>query len=257
MSIKTAVTPLFKPQPTLSEDEVNYGLRMMTLEGVASLAMFSVTTSGILAAYALILGANNFQIGILAAISFITQALQIPAIFLVEKLRWRKAIALLSWIPALIMWIPIALIPFFVGIPSQLAVASLLLFMAIRGGLGAVTNTAWNSWIRDLVPQRILGSFFSRRLALATMASIIFGLAGAIFVDFWTGQAVPGSEVLGYTIVLLAGAIFLGLASRIFISQMPEPLMPPVSGLQPSLVQTISMPLQDRNFRQLVNLLFS
>ncbi|HZA23524.1 MAG TPA: hypothetical protein VFA32_13150 [Dehalococcoidia bacterium] len=63
--------------------------------------------------------------------------------------------------------------------------------------------------------------------------------------------------MLGYTIVLLAGAIFLGLASPIFISQMPEPLMPPVSGLQPSLVQTISMPLQDRNFRQLVNFLFS
>jgi MFS family permease len=230
---------------------------MMTLEGIASLSMFSVTTSGILAAYALILGASNFQIGILAAISFITQPLQIPAILLVERLRRRKAIALLSWAPAQIIWIPIALIPFFVGIPSQMAVALLLLFMAIRGGLGAVTNTAWNSWIRDLVPQRILGSFFSRRLALATVASIIFGLAGAVFVDFWEGQAAAGSEVLGYTFVLLAGAIFLGLASPVFMARMPEPLMPPMSGPQPSLGQTISMPLRDRNFRQLVNFLFS
>jgi MFS family permease len=256
MSIKTAITSLVKPQPTLSEDEVSHGLRMMTYEGIASLSMFSVTTSGILAAFALILGANNFQIGILAAISFITQPLQIPAIFLVERLRRRKAIALLSWVPAQIMWIPIALIPFFVGIPSQLTVALLLLFMAVRGGLGAVTNTAWNSWIRDLVPQRILGSFFSRRLALATMASIIFGLAGAIFVDFWAGLATPGSEALGYTLVLLAGAIFLGLASPVFMSRMPEPLMPPMSGPQPSLGETLSMPLRDRNFRQLVNFLF-
>jgi hypothetical protein len=118
---------------------------MMTFEGIASLSMFSVTTSGILAAFALILGANNFQIGILAAIPFITQPMQIPAILLVERLRWRKAISLASWIPAQLMWIPIALIPFFIGVPHQLAVALLLLFMAVRGVLGAITRVCLQS----------------------------------------------------------------------------------------------------------------
>lgn len=255
MSVKNAITSVFKPQPTLSESEVSQGLRMMTFEGVASLAMFSVTSSGILAAFALALGANNFQIGILAAIPFITQPLQIPAIFLVEKFRHRKAIALLSWVPAQLMWIPMALIPFLVGFGNQAAVALLLVFLAIRGVFAAITGTAWNSWIRDLVPQNILGSFFSNRLALATIASIIFGLGGAFFVDYWQGQVSAQNGVYGYTFVILAGALTLGLATPFFMSRMPEPLMPPLSGPQPSIAQTLGTPFRDRNFRQLANFL--
>jgi hypothetical protein len=90
--IAANLTAFFKPKPTLSDQDVRYGLRMMVWEGIASLAMFSVTTSGLLAGFALALGANNLQIGILAAIPFIMQLLQIPAIWLVEQLRWRKAI---------------------------------------------------------------------------------------------------------------------------------------------------------------------
>jgi MFS family permease len=124
---------------------------------------------------------------------------------LVERIRWRKAIALVSWIPAQLMWVPIALIPVFAEVPSRAAVALLLLFMAIRGGLGAVATCAWNGWVRDLVPQRILGSVFGRRLALATLASIIFGLAGAFFIDYWRGEVSTENAIFGYTYVLLAG----------------------------------------------------
>ena len=76
---------VFQPRPTLSDEEVARGLRMMTREGVASMGFNSITSSGILAAFALALGASNLQIGILAAIPFIMQLLQIPAILLVEK----------------------------------------------------------------------------------------------------------------------------------------------------------------------------
>jgi MFS family permease len=37
---------------------------------------------------------------------------------------------------------------------------------------------------------------------------------------------------------------------------MPEPLMPPLSGAQPSLTRTLATPVRDWNFRQLVNFLF-
>jgi hypothetical protein len=44
------LTTFLKPKPTLSDQDVRHGLRMMTWEGIASLAMFSVTTSGLLGA---------------------------------------------------------------------------------------------------------------------------------------------------------------------------------------------------------------
>ena len=58
---------LFKPRPTISDQELTTGLRWLTLEGMVSLGFNSITTSGFLAAFALALGANNLQIGILAA----------------------------------------------------------------------------------------------------------------------------------------------------------------------------------------------
>ncbi|MFC2012567.1 MFS transporter, partial [Chloroflexota bacterium] len=55
---------------------------------------------------------------------------------------------------------------------------------------------------------------------------------------------------------LLFGAIFLGLASPVFMSLMPEPLMQPATGPQPSLWQKLTTPFRDTNFRRLLQFLF-
>lgn len=246
-----------KPKPTISDQELTTGLRWLTREGTVSLGFNSITTSGLLAAFALALGASSLQIGILAAIPFLMQILQIPAISLVERFRQRKAMAVISWFVAQSFWVPIALIPVFIDVPSAKAISLLIVLMAVRGVFQAATNSAWNGWIRDLVPQPILGRLFSRRLALATAAGVAFSLGAAFFIDYWRGQ-VPGENAIwGYTYVLLFGALFLGMASPIFMSRMPEPLMQPVPDPQPSLRQRLNAPFRDRNFRRLVQFLFS
>jgi len=245
-----------KPKSTISEQDITTGLRWLTWEGTFSLGFNSITTSGFLAAFALALGANYLQIGILAAIPFLLQIVQIPAIGLVERIRRRKQIAVLSWFPAQLLWFPIALIPIFILVPSETAIFLLLVLMAVRGLLNAVCNAAWNGWIRDLVPQTMLGRFFSRRLLFATVTAVVFSLGAAIFIDYWRGH-VPGENmILGYTYVLLFGALFLGLASPVLMSLMPEPLMQPILGSQPSIGQRLTAPLRDSNFRRLIQFLF-
>jgi MFS family permease len=240
------------PKPTISDKDLSQGLRWLALEGGFAQGFFSITTSGFLAAFALALGANNLQIGILAAIPFIMQIVQIPSIWLVEKIRRRKAIAVLSWFPAQLLWIPMALIPYFMDIPSPGAISLLLLLMSCRGLLSAVCTTAWNGWIRDLIPQKILGRFFSRRLMLATVMGMVFSLGAAFFVDYWESITTGGDVIHGYTYVLIFGAIFLGLVSPILMSLIPEPLMQPPPAPQPSLEQRLAAPLKDRNYRRLL-----
>ena len=80
-----ALFKFLRPRPTISETELERGLRFLTLEGAFAMGFFSITTSGFLAAFALALGANNLQIGVLAALPFIMQILQLPVIWLVEK----------------------------------------------------------------------------------------------------------------------------------------------------------------------------
>ena len=215
----------------------------------------SIIGSGFLAAFALALGANNLQIGLLAATPPITQLLQVAAVLLIEKLRWRKAITVLTWIPAQLFWFPIAAIPFIVPIPSPQAIALLLGMMFVRGLLAAITNCGWNAWLCDLVPKNILGNFFARRSILSTVATVIFGLGGAFFVDHWQSLNSGTQAVQGYGYVIAFGALFMGMMSPLFMSLMPEPPMHPPAERIP-LGQMLIAPLRDKNFKWLLGFFF-
>ena len=94
----------------------------MVYEGIASGAMFSLGSGGFMAAYALALGANNLQVGILAALPFITQVVQLPAILAVERFHLSKANGLPAWLLSNLMWLPIGAVPFLINTPGSGAV---------------------------------------------------------------------------------------------------------------------------------------
>lgn len=247
---------LFRPKSELTEQEISHGLRMMTWEGIVSNGYLSITTSGFLAAYALALGADNFQIGILASLPFAMQLLQIPAVFLVEKVGRRKIISVIAAVIAQLLWIPVALVPLFMNTPGAKPVTALLVLIALRFAFNAVTNCSWNSWVRDLVPQQILGKFYSRRIAFSTMAASVYGLGAAFFVDFWKDYSGPENAIYGYVWMLLFGAVFLALLSPYFLSRMPEPLMQAAESGKSGLWKRLLLPIRDTNFRKFIRFLF-
>lgn len=212
----------------------------------------SITGSGLLAAYALALGANNLQIGVLAALPFLFMPLQLSTVVLVEKIRRRKLLATPLWIVAQSTWVPIALIPVLVDAPGAGAVSLLLVFMAVRSAAVAMQNAAWNSWLRDLIPAETMGSIFANRLKYANLAAMGFGVGAALFVDYWKGNVEGEQALLGYTIALLFGAVALGGTSEFFRAMMPEPRMAdPVGEVQP-ILSTLIEPFRDPNYRPLM-----
>ncbi len=247
---------LFAPKETLSDKEVDRGLRWLMWEGVASMGFGSITGSGFLAAFALLLGANNLQIGILASIPFATMPLQVFTVALVTKLKRRKLIAVPAWALAQLIWVPIALIPVFMDTPGAGPMSVLLGLVAIRGILTAVQNAAWNSWMRELVPRAIMGTYFARRLSFAQVASMIFGLGAALYVDYWKRGHSSDDAVFGYTIAIIFGAMILGLASPAFRALMPERQMQDPPGGQQSLIKSLAEPYRDSNFKHFVRFMF-
>ncbi len=134
-----------RPSPTLSECDVQRGQFMLRWEGVLSGAVFSLGSGGFMAAYALALGANNLQVGILAALPFVFQVLQLPSILVIEKFRTRKAIGLPAWFVAQLMWLPIGAVPFLLETPGAAAVSAVIALMAIRGVFTGIWTTSMNS----------------------------------------------------------------------------------------------------------------
>ena len=102
----------FAVKETLTEQEIESGLRAVIRDGMASNAMATLTGGVFLVAFALQLGASNTLIGLLAAVPPLAQLVQIPSILLVERLRNRRAISVVASSMSRIIWLVIALIPF-------------------------------------------------------------------------------------------------------------------------------------------------
>ncbi|MEJ1730624.1 hypothetical protein SMA90_30305, partial [Escherichia coli] len=91
-----------KPDEDISPDRLERGLRSLVIEGAFSQVTLVLTTGAFLIGLALALGASNTVIGILSAVGPIAQVIQIPATYLVERLRWRRFLSVsAAWLSRL------------------------------------------------------------------------------------------------------------------------------------------------------------
>ena len=247
--------PFLRPSSTLTETEVNRSLRWMIAEGTAGFTLFALASGGFMAAFALALGANNLQIGVLAALPFVTQIAQLPAILAVEKLRLRKLLGIPSLAIANLMWAPVGAVPFLMDTPGSGAVFALMALIAFRGIFASIWGTCWASWMSHLVPQEILGRYYSRRLAIMTATIAVVSLGASFFVNWWTSFAPPENAVYAYSFLLIGGALTLGLASPASALAAKEPLMAAAVESGRSVISVLTEPLRDRNYSQLLRFL--
>lgn len=239
------------PQADVTEEERDAGLRRLIYEAGYSSATTALTSGVILTAFALHLGASNLMIGVLASAPFLGQLLQAPAVLLVERLRRRKAIAVVTSIVGRSMLVLMAAAVF---MPPGLAIAAVALGQFILCGLGAIGGCAWNAWLRDLAPQDRLGWVFSWRTTYTTAVSLIAGLAAAILLD----RTVEGSDARAWAFagLYLVGCA-AGMVSALVVARMPEPAMPPPADGSLGLAGLLRAPLADANFRRLIAFLSS
>ena len=243
---------LFQPSESITPEELDRGLRSVIYDGMCTQAMGVLTGGAFLVAFALHLGASNFHIGLLAGIPFLAQFLQIPAVYLVEKVRYRRGIAIIFSGASRLFWLVIAAIPLLFLSHLGAGLPVLIVALVLYAGLGAVSGTSWNSWMRDLVPERLLGGFFSKRLMLSTGLGMVLTLIAGYFVDFWGGRF-PENQPYAYSILFAAGCL-IGMLGLYFLFRTPEPKME-MHGETPPLRELLLRPLKDINFRRL--LLFS
>ncbi|MBN1354086.1 MAG: MFS transporter [Candidatus Omnitrophica bacterium] len=237
---------IFKTRENISGDELQRGLKAVVVDGVMSYLMGVLTGGVFLVAIGLQLGASNFQIGLLAAIPPLTQLVQLPAVFLIEKIRNRKAVAVFSGLISRCAFLFVALSPLLFS-PSAglLVLIAAVFFSSTFGGIG---GCAWNSWMRDLVPENQMGTFFSKRLRIATILGVFMSFAASIFVDLWK-KSFPDNQIYAYSGLFLAGFV-VGIIGILFLSRTPEPPMAPYE--KTNLFKLFIYPFKDMNFKRLM-----
>lgn len=231
------------PVESVTADDLPAARRSLVLD--ATFASLTGAFSGgvILVAFALALGANPKQIGLLAAIPIIAQLAQLPATVLIERVRQRRKIGVLTITAARVVIILFALIPF---IPDRLAGLDVLITAQIViSVLHAVGGCAVNSWLHHLVPPERLGDFFSRRLLWGTAAAAVGTLAAGFLVEHLPFD----DRVHAYAVAFVLAGL-AGFASSHFLARVPEPRMPATQHI--GLGDQLWAPFEDGNFRRLL-----
>jgi len=238
---------ILHPMDKLTEKDVEYSLNYVMRDGFISNIMIVLTTGTFLISYALLLGANFFIIGLIAAIPPLTNLLQIPTVFLIEKIRNRRLICVISLSLYRTCLLIIGLIPFLS--PPDLSINLFLIFLVLQSIFASIGHTAWAFWIHDIIPKDKLGTFFSKRILLSTIVGMITSMLAGIFLDYWKNNY-PQIELYSYSI-LFTIAFFFGLLSVYIISRIFEPKMIKVEN-EIKFIRTISEPFKDKNYKNLL-----
>ncbi len=236
------------PSGQLSKQEVERGLRAVIKDGVMSHLMGVLTGGAFLVGLALKLGASNAQIGLLAAILPLSQVIQIPAILLVNHVKSRKKVVVTTALIGRAAWVLAALSPFLFS--ASLGLIVLIGTVFLQSFASSVGGCAWNSWLRDLVPESRMGRFFSLRSRIAIFLGLFASLMAGRLVDMWPHRF-PGFELGGYTVLFSAGCL-AGMAGVYFISRIPDiPMIIHDSGL----LALFKKPFHDKNYLRLLKFL--
>lgn len=228
----------------LSGTDREVGLRFMTYDGLCSHAMMLLVTGAFLPGMAVALGASNFVIGLLGSLAPMSQMVQFPAIWIVEKIGLRKLVTVVFAMLSRVMLVLAALVPFVnIGNQAGLFFGLMLLFFVF----GAIAGCSWNSWIKDIVPGETLGAYFSQRLARATLLGVVLSVIAAFGID-WLTVAI-GNPERSYGIIFLVAAV-IGILGARSLMEVPEPQMTRTANN--NWLELLIEPLKDENFRRLL-----
>ncbi len=225
-------------------------LRISIYDGVFAQSFAVLTGSIFLPAFALVLGANSFQIGLLASISFFATLSQLPGAYLIEKHQQRKQLVLFSAGTARFLWIPIVLSGFLFADHRPALVLNILIVFIIAYHIFAhISGVAWLSWMSLLVPDEIRGRYFGLRNSALSLFTLLCTILGGYYLDWFKIQFPHLPPTRSFEILFLL-AFLLSFISILFLIKQPEirTSLPPENHLKERFIA----PWRDKNFRRLL-----
>jgi len=232
------------PDETVSPQAMARGKRAMVQDAAWASLVGALYGGVILVGFALELGASPFFIGLLAAIPFLSQLAQLPAVLLIERLRQRRKIAVLVVWAARAIILSLSLLPWF--LEGSTALWVLVAAQIAITLFGAMAGCSINSWFHQLLAGQDLGALYAQRLIWSVVLASLGALLAGHIVEHW-----PFGERLHAYSANFALAGIAGFIGLYFLSRVPEPVMVR-TGPPQRIFEMLRAPLAERNFRRLI-----
>lgn len=193
------------------ETDIKKALRLSLIEGAGASVFLILIQGFVFTKIALEFGVDELLLGFLMGIQLLSQVFQIFVPSIINRLQKRKPFVIVFIAISRAFW-PLLLVLSVIGWANKEIFITVISLSFI---FGAFAGNAWTSWMRDLVPDNKMGSFFGLRNLINTAVSLVF---------IWVFSRILESNpnIQGVRIVILIGFI-CALWSLFFLSRQYEP----------------------------------
>ncbi|MDP4180269.1 MAG: MFS transporter [Bacillota bacterium] len=221
---------------------LTYVIMAVTFGNVFFVSVGNPVGGAAFAKFAVQLGINDFKYGIIMALAILGSVIQLPFSFNIENSGKRKIIFLITGFIHRFLFIPIALIPLLIPQKNgDLIFISIAILVMIASASSSITGVAFFSWMGSLVPLKIRGRYFSKRMMIYTISGAVSGIIIGAYIDKY--HSLINYSVL-FIIVALIGAV--DIFCFIWIRD------PPIESTEKQSISSLKEPFKDKNYLKLI-----
>ncbi len=236
------------PGTRLPPGEPERSLRISIWDGACATLHGALSGGALIPAYALMLGAGNFHLGLLAALPALSTVSGIVSSQIVARVGNRKLLTIVTGPGGRLLLSTLFALPFLHLLPGwRLAVFMGTVFLSSL--VVSMSGNPWTSWMTDLVPPERRGRYFSVRNAVAGGVSMVAVFGVGKLYDFLK----PRVDSIQVFVPFYAGSIVFAIATAALLRRIWEPPLRDEPRIP--IAKTISIPWVNPDFRRL--LLFS
>ncbi|MBN2420955.1 MFS transporter [Candidatus Woesearchaeota archaeon] len=205
---------------TLDEEHLKEQARNISIEEGSAYSVMDGFGLRYMTPFALSIGANNAQIGILTTLPTLLGSVSELLSVDLMKIRKRKDIVIFGVIFQSLMWLAMLAIAasfFIFKINHGLAPALTIIVFSLLIGAGLSVNPVWMSWMKDIVPVNY-GQYLGTRNRITGIVALAATLAAGFILDYF-----EKIEIF-YGFAILFSIAFLGrLYSAVLFKKQYEP----------------------------------
>ena len=214
------------------------------------------------------MGFEDWSFGLLQAAPYVATVFLLLGSILIERTGLTKHQFLFFGTVHRALWLLVAGVPLVVALPSAWAVWITLTLVLASWCAEAMCRPAWYTWMGVLIPPRIRGRYWARRVQLTTVMQAIAGLSIGYIVSrlqpaVGTASAREHPQLLRTLMILMAITGVCGIVDILMFRRIPEvivPTAPRSRSSDPSQRRTwrvmlhwiLIQPLRDGEFRRYV-----
>lgn len=175
------------PALSVRRRALRQSLHRVTVAWMFGVTWMSCTSGDQVRAFARMLGFNDFAFGVLGALPFLATLGQLQAALVIERTGLRKVTFILWGTIHRLLWLAVAAVPLVLR-PGLGAILVMLGVLSISHFLGTMATPGWLTWMSDLIPRRIRGRYFARRLLWAQRVQIVVVILLSLALDAATDR---------------------------------------------------------------------